>query len=1122
MNHRFLLPFRSLLFCCSFLISNAAYATDAHSSWDSLWEKFQISKSQIADSSETFEIAKGLLKISSSEALGLHSRGMQMLELSEFFKINMELNSAVEIIQRALLIFEKNHGQESPYVARSLHSLAEIYDELWQSERALPLRIRVVEITEKSLGAKDIRTALMLNNLAKTYYKLSKYDKAIPLQLRAIEISEKNPEKNSLETATFFKGIGKTYYELANYESAYSFFSKALEIRKSKLGLEHTETAKIQSNIASIHFAKANYPESLSLNLYALGLIERNLGTNSQEALEIESNIATTYAAMGLFEKAIISQEIVHLRTQNEYGINHPNVAISLGKLAELHFQLGDNNFALSLQLRSLDILEKTVGSRHHLTGQILNDVARTYTQLADYENALLFYNRSLEIIKLRVGTSHPDVATSIGNISNVYYYLGQYATALKFGLQSIDMLRLFYRRGHPEIARNLNNLALIYFRMGNFSEAQSLQEQAVNIYENNFTSNNIYFAGGIAGLANIYRVSGQKEKSLQLSLIALNIREKLLGSNHIETAYSLNSVAWAYNDSKQHALAVENQLRALAIASIELGPTHPTTALFMAHLGTFQSGSSQQDIQIFWLKQAVNIFQLQRTKVAKIGANDLTSYTDSIQLVYQTLANSLTTNGRFSEAQQVLDMLKEDEQFDLIRRSASADPRKTRMGYTLTEQQWVKRYTEIANQLSALGVEERELQKLAKTAALDPAQKQRQKKLASDLLVARQAFDSYLANLQVAFSKYGSARAVEKEETSLQAMLELQNLIGGLAESTGSGVALLQYFITEDQISILMTTPGVQIARTSIIKSSELNRLVGEFRRQLRDPRSQPLKASQTLYKLLVAPIAADLDQAGIQTVMLSLDGSLRYLPFSALHDGKQYLVQRWRLPIYTSVARKSLSNNVSKQWQAVGLGLTKAISDFPALPAVRSEINNIIKIHPRAKTGVLPGKVYLDEEFNAERLRTVAQGNFDLLHIASHFRFSPGTEVNSYLLLGDGKQLTLGDLRTKNFRFDQVDLLTLSACDTGLGGGRDENGSEIEGFGVIAQQQGAKAVLATLWPVADGSTAELMTDLYYRRQNLVLNKAEALRQSQEVMLQGRYSHPFYWAPFILMGNWK
>ena len=101
-------------------------------------------------------------------------------------------------------------------------------------------------------------------------------------------------------------------------------------------------------------------------------------------------------------------------------------------------------------------------------------------------------------------------------------------------------------------------------------------------------------------------------------------------------------------------------------------------------------------------------------------------------------------------------------------------------------------------------------------------------------------------------------------------------------------------------------------------------------------------------------------------------------------------------------------------------------------------------------------------------------------------------------------------------------MDLLTLSACDTALGGGRDERGREIEGFGVIAQQQGAKAVLATLWPVADQSTASLMADTYRRRQERQLSKIEALRQAQiALQAQGRYSHPFYWAPFILMGNW-
>jgi CHAT domain-containing protein len=198
----------------------------------------------------------------------------------------------------------------------------------------------------------------------------------------------------------------------------------------------------------------------------------------------------------------------------------------------------------------------------------------------------------------------------------------------------------------------------------------------------------------------------------------------------------------------------------------------------------------------------------------------------------------------------------------------------------------------------------------------------------------------------------------------------------------------------------------------------------------------------------------------------------------------------------------------------------VTRKHGEFDPLPAVRAEMSSIIRT---GATGVLPGEVHLDEDFTAQRLKDVSQRRFPVVHVASHFRFSPGTELNSFLLLGDGNQLTLGDIRTQNYRFDDVDLLTLSACETGLGGGRDVRGQEIEGFGVIAQQQGAKAVLATLWNVADQSTATLMGDMYKRRAQGGLSKIEALRQAQMALAsQPRTSHPFYWAPFVLMGNWK
>lgn len=232
-----------------------------------------------------------------------------------------------------------------------------------------------------------------------------------------------------------------------------------------------------------------------------------------------------------------------------------------------------------------------------------------------------------------------------------------------------------------------------------------------------------------------------------------------------------------------------------------------------------------------------------------------------------------------------------------------------------------------------------------------------------------------------------------------------------------------------------------------------------------------------------------------------------------------------------------------------------------FPALPAVPDELRSVIRDEDApSKTrkfgliGVLPGKTMLDEAFTVDQLKG-ARMRYQLVHIASHFQFKPGDETKSYLLLGDGSTLTLAQLRTSGMLFSGVDLLTL-ACNTAMGD-KSGNGKEIEGFGVMAQQQGAKAVLASLWPVADESTKELMKVFYrVREARPGTSKAEALRLAQLALLHSRngslpterglqivkashetpqsrsasakgankapYAHPYFWAPFILIGNWK
>src|SRR5262249_32582609 len=241
----------------------------------------------------------------------------------------------------------------------------------------------------------------------------------------------------------------------------------------------------------------------------------------------------------------------------------------------------------------------------------------------------------------------------------------------------------------------------------------------------------------------------------------------------------------------------------------------------------------------------------------------------------------------------------------------------------------------------------------------------------------------------------------------------------------------------------------------------------------------------------------------------------------------------------------------------------VTKAHGErIPALPGVAEEMRGIIRnevsgnSEPAKQTGVLPGVVKLDEQFTEQAMLDKLRHRYKVVHIASHFDFQPGNESNSALLLGDGSFLSLAQIKTLPNVFGGVELLTLSACNTATGGAA--NGKEVEGFGVLAQRQGAKAVAASLWPVADRSTKLLMQEFYRVREEAAgRSKAEALRQEQLRLLRGEvavgeatavnrqivheaakpdatnqqlfkpdskapFAHPYHWAPFILIGNWR
>jgi len=525
---------------------------------------------------------------------------------------------------------------------------------------------------------------------------------------------------------------------------------------------------------------------------------------------------------------------------------------------------------------------------------------------------------------------------------------------------------------------------------------------------------------------------------------------------------------------NKDEALALRRRALAYALRSQDLWEE----AYAFGAIARLYGEGGRLEAGIFHGKSALERLQGLRTRMTGLDPKLRGGFLQSRSPYYRAIAGWLVDAGSLAEAEQVLHMLKESELNEFLRGEAPAS--------TAGAFRYVGPQAEAKSLLEQLR---------ARARALSIA----------EIVGALERIDAILVAAGIA----SATKATPELEALRRSLLDL-----------GDGVVMLHYIVTPDRLLIILSTPRMQVAREVKVPQASLEREIFSLRRALQDRSPQFMPAARRMYDIAVRPMAADLERAGARTVMLSLDGNLRYVPFAALHDGERYLAARYASVVLTAAAREKLREPPQAQWRMAGLGVTRAHGTFPALPAVKRELESI-------RGRVLPGEIYLDEAFTAKRLGDTLAARYPLVHIASHFKFTPGTEADSFLLLGDGSRLTLKEMRKGGLDFRGVDLVTLSACETAVGGGRDEAGREIEGFAAVLQNQGAKGVLATLWPVADDSTARFMWTFYTARgARGVLTKAEALRRAQAdfIVLTGAdaaLAHPFHWAPFVLLGHW-
>ncbi|OUL27337.1 hypothetical protein BV378_12045 [Nostoc sp. RF31YmG] len=337
---------------------------------------------------------------------------------------------------------------------------------------------------------------------------------------------------------------------------------------------------------------------------------------------------------------------------------------------------------------------------------------------------------------------------------------------------------------------------------------------------------------------------------------------------------------------------------------------------------------------------------------------------------------------------------------------------------------------------------------------------------------------------------------------------------------------AVIYPVVLSDRLSIILSLPHQQNNKslklhTVILPQKTFEEKIKELHQKIffRSAR-EFVQTSQQVYEWFIRPIESDLQNSGVKNIVFVLDGTLQSIPIAALYDQqkKQYLIEK-KYNIANTPGLELLPPQplAKKRLQAVVGGLSEARDNFPALPGVKYELEQIKGIFSTAGN-------FLDNNFTLQRIEEAVQSfPGGILHLATHGKFSSKAEET--FILTWNQRLNVNDfssvLKTRETNQQTaIDLLVLSACETAAGDSR-----AALGLAGIAVQSGARSTLATLWSVNDEATAALMIQFY---KEIAQNhkKAEALRNAQLFLLSGelnpKFKHPYYWAPFVLVGNWQ
>ena len=297
-------------------------------------------------------------------------------------------------------------------------------------------------------------------------------------------------------------------------------------------------------------------------------------------------------------------------------------------------------------------------------------------------------------------------------------------------------------------------------------------------------------------------------------------------------------------------------------------------------------------------------------------------------------------------------------------------------------------------------------------------------------------------------------------------------------------------------------------------IQTSDLEQLVNDFRYniELDQGDDEYKELGEELYKLVFAEAESLLQENNIETLLIIPDGVLRTIPFAAIYDGNEYMIQKYALATTPGISLTFPKQLDVTQVSLFAGGISHPAQGFSGLPGVSVELDKL--------QGQYGAKILQNEQFSRTTIQSqLSSADYSIVHIATHGHFD-SNPLKSYLLAYDNKltmDLLEQSIGARRQNGNPLDLLVLSACETAMGDSR-----ATLGLAGVALKAGARSAIATLWEISDEATVLIIDNFYEQHLGEHQSKAQALRIAQtELINSERYAHPTDWAPFLLIGNW-